>query len=202
VGARNISEEDVPLYMDEYDQLEDLYFGKAKESNPLKDARLKGLYFYSNLSSPASSPPQHVSYRLLVELAKVAPPENPVDYIEKRLLAYRAVKSIDEGVKERIKYALNWSKEFSLEETKIELTPEEKKGIQELGSKLDTLSDPNAIQTLIFDTARSSGLESSAFFRVLYLSLLGVERGPRLGPYIVDAGPQNVAEKLRKVVSG
>ncbi|MGI0085552.1 MAG: lysine--tRNA ligase, partial [Nitrososphaerales archaeon] len=44
VGARNISEEDIPAYMDEFDSLEDLYFGKTKEENKMKEARLKGLY--------------------------------------------------------------------------------------------------------------------------------------------------------------
>ncbi len=66
VGARNISEEDIPLYMDEYDQLEDVYFGKVKEENKLKEAKLKGVYYYSNLSKPPSVPSQHVPYRLLV----------------------------------------------------------------------------------------------------------------------------------------
>ena len=89
VGARNISEEDVPQYMDELDQLEDLYFGKVKEVNRLKEARLKGLYYYSNLSNPPKAASQHIPYRLLLELARVAPPDNPVEYIEKRLQDYR-----------------------------------------------------------------------------------------------------------------
>lgn len=200
VGARNISEEDVPQYMDEYDELEDLYFGKSKETNEMKDARLKGLYFYSNLSSPPASVLQHVSYRLIVELAKVAPADNPVEYIEKRLTTYRAVRSIDEQIRKKIEYALNWSKEFSLEETKVELTAGERRAILTFSSNLDSLSDPNAVQTLAFDTARTAGIEPSSFFRAIYLSLLGVERGPRLGPYIVDLGSQTVAEKLRKAV--
>lgn len=199
VGARNISEEDVPQYMDEYDELEDLYFGKTKESNFLKEARLKGLYYYSNLAIPSKTPPQHVSYRLLVELAKVAPADNPTEYIEKRLLAYRAVREIDGEIKKRIGYALNWSREFSLEESAlVTLTDQERKAILAFTSKLDSLSDPNMVQTLAFDTARSAGLEPPAFFRAIYLSLLGVEKGPRLGPYIVDSGSNLVAEKLRK----
>ena len=200
VGARNISEEDVPQYMDEFDQLEDLYFGKVKVENELKNARLKGLYFYSNLSSPPSVASQHVSYRLLVQLAKVAPPDNALDYIAKRLLTYRAVKTVDDQIRRKIGYALNWSKEFSLEAPMVELTQEEKKAVLDFSSKLDSLDDPNLVQTLIFDTAKSSGLEPSALFRALYLSLLGVERGPRLGPYVVDVGSRNVAQKLEKIV--
>ncbi len=198
VGARNISEEDVPQYMDEFDQLEDLYFGKLQEDNQLKEARQKGLYFYSNLSRPPANSPQHVSYRLLVELAKVAPPDNPVEYMEKKLQAYQTIREVDEDIRKKIGYALNWAREFSLDETKIELAPNEKKAVLTLSSGLDSLTDPKAIQTRIFETAKSTGLEPAAFFRILYLSLLGVEKGPRLGPYIVDAGPQKIADKLRK----
>lgn len=201
IGARNISEEDVPQYMDEYDELEDLYFGKVKEQNELKAARLKGLYFYSNLSKPPNILPQHVAYRLLVELAKVAPPSNTAEYVAKRLLDYRAIRVMDEDVRKRIGYALNWAREFSLEEeTTVELTPAEKGAVLALSSKLDSLKDPKDIQNLIFETAKNAGLEPPTFFRALYQVLLGVERGPRLGPYIVDVGPQRISEKLSKAV--
>jgi lysyl-tRNA synthetase, class I len=198
VGARNISEEDVPQYMDEYDQLEDLYFGKVKEANALKAARLKGLYYYSNLRKPAATAPQHVSYRLLVELAKVAPADNPVEYIQKRLIAYHEIREIDETVKKLIGYALNWAKEFSLEETKVELTPLEKKAVLTLSQRLiDNPCNPENVQTLIFDTAKSLDLKPAALFKTLYQVLLGVDRGPRLGPYVVDNGCEKVAEKLK-----
>src|SRR5207253_2608010 len=121
-----ISEEDVPQYMDEFDQLEDLFFGKVKEDNKLKEARLKGLYYYSNLSKPPAAPSQHIPYRLLVELAKVAPPDNPVEYIEKRLQDYRAIKQVDEAVERKISYALNWAKEFPSEELSMEIGAKEK----------------------------------------------------------------------------
>ena len=102
---RNISEEDIPIYMDEYDQLEDLYFGKVKEENKLKEAKLKGVYYYSNLGKPPATPSQHVPYRLLVELASVAPDQNASEYISKRLIDYRAVKQVDEGIMKRIALA-------------------------------------------------------------------------------------------------
>lgn len=201
IGARNISEEDVPQYMDEYDALEDVYFDKVKEENKMKEARLKGLYYYSNMSKPPGSPAQHVPYRLLVELASVAPTDNTEEYVAKRLIDYRAARQIDDQLRQRIRYAINWSKEFALEETTIELSAEEKKIISEIASKVSSLNDPQAIQTAIFDSARSKGLEPSTMFRLLYRVLLGVEKGPRLGPYILDAGPAKVAERLRRLTS-
>ena len=199
IGARNISEEDVPQYMDEYDALEDVYFGKVKEENKLKEARLRGLYYYSNMSKPPSAATQHIPYRLLVELASVAPSENAEEYIAKRLIDYRAARQIDEGIKQRIRYAINWSKEFALEETGVELTPSEKQLVHEVAAEIEPLNDAQAIQTAIFDSARSKGVEPSDLFRILYRALLGVDKGPRLGPYIVDTGTARVVERLKRL---
>jgi lysyl-tRNA synthetase, class I len=199
IGARNISEEDIPAYMDEFDFLEDVYFSKVKEPNKMKEARQKGVYYYSNLRKPPNAPSQHVSYRLLVDLASIAPNENSGDYIAKRLLDYRAVKLIDQDVRQRIRYALNWSSEFTLAQERVEMSSEEKGAILDLASKIVAQTDPQIIQTVIFDTARAHSIEPSVFFGVLYRALLGLERGPRLGPYITDVGPAKVAQKLKDV---
>ncbi len=201
IGARNISEEDIPAYMDEFDYLEDMYFGKAKESNKMKEARQKGVYYYSNLRKPPTAPSQHVSYRLLVELASIAPNENSVDYVAKRLMDYRAIKQIDENVKQRIRYALNWSHEFTLTQERVEMSSKEKEAILDLASKIETLKDPQIIQTVIFDIAREHSIEPPAFFGLLYRILLGLKRGPRLGPYTSDVGPAKIAQKLKDVAS-
>ena len=201
VGARSISEEDIPQYMDEYDHLEDLYFGKAKEENKMKEARLKGLYYYVNLRRAPPEPAQHVPYSLLVQLAGVAPEENHAQYIAKRLVDYRVARKIDDSLLQKIEYAYRWAREFSLAETHVELTEGERNALEDLSSKLNGQRDPQMIQTLIFDTARSHGIEPPDFFRVLYKVLIGAERGPRLGPYIVDIGTQKVAGKLREASS-
>jgi lysyl-tRNA synthetase, class I len=198
VGARNISEEDVPLYMDEYDQLEDVYFDRVREDNKMKLARLKGLYYYSNLSNPPKVPSQHVPYRLLVELATVAPPEGAVDYITKRLLSYRAISAIEEQVKTRVTYALNWAKEFSLEEAPVSIDSKDRKALSDIAERIVSLSDAQAIQSAIFETARANEIEPANLFKALYRCLLGVERGPRLGPYILDVGPSKISERLRR----
>ena len=200
VGARNFSLEDIPTYMDELYQLEDLYFGKAKEDNKRKEQKLKGVYYYSNLGKVPPSPSQHIPYRLLVELASVAPKENAEEYISKRLIDYGAIKRVDSEVDRRIALARNWAKEFSLPETSVELSEVEKNAILELSSCLGAMKDPQEIQALIFNTARSLKIEPSALFRALYRLLLGTDRGPRLGTYIHDIGSAKVSEKLRHAI--
>jgi lysyl-tRNA synthetase, class I len=201
VGARNISLEAVPTYMDEYDYLEDVYFGKKPEPNKMKETRQKGIYYYSNLRHVPEKCPEHVSYRLLVELASVAPPDNPVEYVSKRLIVYRAAKEIDESLKRKIAYALNWSKEFKLITEPVVMSEDERRAILDLASQIERASDPDTIQTLIYSTAKSSGLGNSRFFELLYRILLGTSRGPRLGPYIGDIGPVKAAQKLKETAA-
>jgi len=53
--------------MDEYNELENIYFGKTKVDNEAKLVKSKGLYEYVNLLKPPENPSTHVSYRLLIE---------------------------------------------------------------------------------------------------------------------------------------
>jgi len=66
-GAREVGFEDIPALMDEYNELESIYFGKIKVDNEAKLVKSKGLYEYVNLLKPPENPSTHVSYRLSLE---------------------------------------------------------------------------------------------------------------------------------------
>ena len=70
-GARELGFEDIPSLITEYNELEDIYFGKIKVDNQAKLTKSKGLYEYVNLLSPPKQPSTHVNYRLLIELTKI-----------------------------------------------------------------------------------------------------------------------------------
>ena len=53
--------------MDEYNELEKIFFGKIKIDNEAKLVKSKGLYEYVNLLVPPKQMPPQVSYRLLLE---------------------------------------------------------------------------------------------------------------------------------------
>ena len=96
---------------------------------------------------------------------------------------------------------MSYAKEFTLAQEEVTLSEEERSAILELADKIMGIGDPQAIQTIIFDTARSHSMEPSSLFNALYRVLLGVQRGPRLGPYIVDMGADKVSEKLKEIAS-
>ena len=89
-GARELGFEDIPSLMDEYDELEKIYFGKIKIDNEAKLVKSKGLYEYVNLLNPPTQIQPYVSYRLLLELCKIFK-EDRINRVNKKLVDYNNV---------------------------------------------------------------------------------------------------------------
>lgn len=203
VGARPISVLDIPQYMNELDELEDIYFGNKKIENKKELAKLKGLYEYLWWLKPPKKPSIHVPYNLLAYLAKVAPKGSETDYIAQKLREYGYLKEKEtpSSLKERIEYALNWNRDFmEIKETTIVLGIKEREAVKELTQILQTETDADQIQGSVFNIARKHDIQPSQFFKTLYIILLSTPTGPRLGPYIVAMGRQNVIEALERAL--
>jgi len=203
VGARPISVLDIPAYVNEFDELEDVHFGKKTISDKKELAKLSGLYKYCWWLKTPKKPSVHVPYNLLVYLAKVAPKKAEIDYMTQKLLEYGYIR--DEppphNLRERMQHALNWTRDLTeIRETAVKLSEKEEDAIKELIETLRTETDENQIQTAIFDTSRKHKLQPSQFFKTLYTILLGTPAGPRLGPYIAARGRQNVIEALGRAL--
>ena len=97
---------------------------------------------------------------------------------------------------------MNWTRDFEeIKETAVELTVEEKKALTELVTKLQIEDEPDKIQNAIFNSAKDNDIKPGAFFKVLYQVLMGAPQGPRLGPYVLAMGKQNVIAALQRVLS-
>jgi lysyl-tRNA synthetase class 1 len=204
VGTRSITVSDIPLYMNEFDAIEDVYFGK-KQLNPKETMRLKGLYQYCWVMKPPENPSIHVSYNLLAFLVKVAPKDCLNDYVAEKLQNYGYLQKnqkIDVNLTKRIEYAQNWSCDFEeIKETDVVLSLEDKKAVTELLQNLRSADDSDKIQNTIFNAAKNNGLKPSEFFSILYTILLGTSHGPRLGPYVLAMGKQNVSNALKRALN-
>ncbi len=205
VGARSVSVLDIPAYMNELDELEDTYFGKRKVADKRQLTKLTGLYKYCWWLKPPKQPRVHAPYNLLAYLAKVAPKGSETEYIVDKLKEYGYLKRLEEAatesLKERIGYALNWSRDFAeIKETTTKLKAEEKDAIRELIQVLRTEADAEQIQGSVFNAARKRGIQPGQFFRTLYTVLMGTPAGPRLGPYIIAMGRKNVIEALERAL--
>lgn len=204
-GTRTVAVTDIPQYMNELDYLEDIYFGRVTIPDKRELAKLRGLYEYCWALKPPSTPSLHVPYNLLVYLAKIAPKGQEVDFITNKLKDYGYLgknQSIDENLKKRIEYALNWVQDFEeIRETVISLTDVEQKAINELIEILKVEREAEKIQSSIFNIAKKNGIKPAKFFETLYTILLGTPHGPRLGPYIVAMGAQNVINALQRAIN-
>ncbi len=202
VGARNISLDDVPTYMDEFDDLEDYYFSGRRDENVLKDARLRGLYEYSSLLNPPQTKGVHIPYRLLAELASLAPDGSVEDYALKRLKSYGMVQRASEDLLKRIRWALNWAKrEGASAQMPREFTGSVANSLAEFAERVVDCRSGEEVQGLAFEVIKKNGLKPTDFFPAIYSVLVGSEKGPRLGPYVIDVGVRQVAQRIKEALA-
>ncbi|PVX23792.1 MAG: lysine--tRNA ligase [Candidatus Bathyarchaeum sp.] len=200
VGTRSLSVTDIPQYMNELDELEDVYFGRKVVTDKKEKAKLDGLFTYCMLFDMPDKRGDHVPYNLLTFLAKMAPEGSETEFIFEKLQGYGYGKEgLSDDLKQRIAYALNWTEDFTeITEQTVQLTEQEKAAVTELISALNVETTENDIQTAIFNVARNNNLKVGKFFKVLYKVLLGAPQGPRLGPYVLAMGKDNVINALKR----
>ncbi|HLG37377.1 MAG TPA: lysine--tRNA ligase, partial [Nitrososphaera sp.] len=208
-GTRHVGLDDVRSLMDEYDLLEDKYFGKTKEDNPAKLVKDKGLYEYVNKLQPPRQPSPHMPYQLVVQQAAIFPPsEDRYEKIFNRLVTYNLVKEKGDAVLNRIRLAANWADDNVTQEDEmfeVQLSETQKKAVAELLELVKPFTDmpsttENAkeLQSKVFDVARNNNFEPKTFFTLLYRMFLNADRGPRIGNYFLDLGVERVIHVLKK----
>lgn len=137
-GARELGIEDIPSLMNEYNELEDIYFGRIKVDNQAKLTKSKGLYEYVNLLKVPKQSGIHVNYRLLIELSKIFK-EDRIERVMKKLIDYGVIKNQESEIEKIIEIAGNFADEYdSDQQDKIEIDMDEttKKALQILADKL------------------------------------------------------------------
>ena len=203
IGARSVSLDDIPFYMDDFDDLEEYYFSKRRDPNRMKDARQRGLYEYAMLLDPPAAKPPHVPYRLLAQLASVAPSGAVEDFVLKRLASYGMVSGSTEGLQARVAWASKWAaREGRPTLPPPELGPPARNAVKEFATAILTAKDADGVQNAAFEAAKKNGLKPAEFFPSVYAILLGSDRGPRLGPYVIDAGRDAVSRSLLDAIGG
>jgi lysyl-tRNA synthetase class 1 len=211
-GTRHVGLDDVRSLMDEYDLLEDKYFGKVKEENPAKLVKEKGLYEYINKLQPPAQPSPHMPYQLVVQQAAIFPPgDDRLEKIFNRLVTYNLVKEKSDIAISKIRLAANWADDNVAQEDEkfeVSLSEAQKKAISELlelvkpfANAPSSPENAKALQSKVFDVARNNSIEPKEFFTMLYRMFLNADRGPRIGNYFLDLGIDRVAHVLGKYLA-
>jgi len=196
-GARELGFDDIPSLMNEYNEIEDTYFGRIKVDNQAKLTKLKGLYEYVNLLNPPKQSSIHINYRLLIELTKIFK-EDRNERVMKKLIDYGVIKNPETEVEKLIEIAGNYSDEFDEQEKiAVELDDTSKKALDKLVKALQAEEEPEEdIQNTIYQIAKANDVQPKDFFKILYQIILGTSRGPKIGPFITDIGRKQVAKTL------
>ncbi|MCK5632080.1 lysine--tRNA ligase, partial [Candidatus Bathyarchaeota archaeon] len=202
-GTRELSVVDIPQYMNEFNDLEDIYFSREPVKNRKEHSKLTGLYKYCHWLTPPNEPDIHIPYNLLSYLVKISPDDKKTEYVQEKLQQYSFLKEGDSVVslEKQIGYADNWNKDFAvIKEVPFDASPDEILALQELIEILRSETQAETLQSEVFETARKHGIKPKNFFMLLYRILLGTGGGPRLGPYIMAMGKQNVIDALTRAI--
>ena len=131
-------------------------------------------------------------------MVKVAPKDKEKEFVIQRLAGYGyQVDPNDPRFQDRLDKAINWAKEVETLTTGIVRVEErEREAVLELAGIINASDDENYLQNSVFTIAKKHNLEPGPFFKTLYRVLIGSDHGPRLGPYILAMGRENVASAL------
>jgi lysyl-tRNA synthetase class 1 len=127
----------------------------------------------------------------------VAPEGAVEDSVLRRLASYGLASAPSDDLSRRIGWAVKWAKREGTRALQIpDLSPTARKAVRDFANTLLEVRDADGVQNAAFDAAKRNGLKPGEFFPAVYSILLGSNRGPRLGPYIIDAGRAEVSRAL------
>lgn len=207
-GARELSENDIPSYMDEVDNLERVYFGEKKTANEKELSHLKRLFEYVHFLEQPKKPRFKISYNVLANIVRIIPIEDKFKVMENMLSKSghidRLSKEDEKILKNRIAYAANWIEAMSkdIQPQKIPVSDEERRALEKLLESLKKRMAAEEMQTLVFSTAKEFKIDAAQFFKLLYSMILGIDRGPRLGNLIEAIGQEKTVKILEKSLKG
>lgn len=204
-GTRELDVTDIPKYMDEVNHLAKVYF-KMEEADAREMSNLSRLFEYIHFLKPPRKSGMLIPYSVMTEIAKILPEKNQVEFAMEKLSEFgylkgKANESAREFVAERLEFAKKWVADFEKSEfLKTEIKGENKKAIEDLIKVIEKAESGEELQNEIFDVAQRNKIKPMNLFRAVYRIILGLDRGPRLGPYILERGKAEVIEKLKKVL--
>ncbi|MCM8785605.1 MAG: lysine--tRNA ligase [Candidatus Omnitrophica bacterium] len=202
--VRDFRWSDIPRMFDEYDNLEKIYFGKKIIENKRDKITLSRLFEMIQVRPIEKTYQPKVPFDVLLEIIKISPEENQIEFVLKKLkdLGYKKItKKIWHKIEERLNYVKNWYEKFrEKEKEKIEISDMQKNAIKQLIETIKIETDGEKLQVKIFEIARSNNVKPVEFFKLIYQILLNSESGPRLGPYIIEVGKEEVIKKLKECI--
>jgi len=200
---------DVIKIYEDYDRSERIHFGvdHVGEARRIKESRI---YELSQVREIPQHPPIQIPFRHLCNLLLIVAGD-----VERAVREFPGVAEADPHERERLERrawcAWNWICNYAPEEFRFRLndgTEEplplkdaEREAVralaQELRERFD-MHDEKTLQNKVYELARERELEPAALFETLYRVLIGKDRGPRLGGFLITIGKERVLAVLSR----
>ena len=205
--SRVVDLEEIPKLMDEVDYLQSIYFNRESIKNEREREHVRRLYEYVMFKDIPATPLDTVPYGIIANIAAVLPASTPnrEDIIMNILensgkLPKKTDDASREEVLRRIGYATSWVQDAgtALEHGHTDMTEAERAALADLSERIDESMDPEALQGAVFSCAQDHGVKPAAMFKLLYLILLGVPRGPKAGTLVSLIGVPRERDLIAK----
>ncbi len=206
--SRSFSWTDIPLLESELDSVAKAHFSKEGGKQTPQN---KSLYTYSRIKGreivevPAD-------YALVSALVQLFPDEKGVLGILKDMAHLTGKENREElsSLRERISFARAWVEKYLPAEQKLsfaekipeeanELILEAKPALIKLAEQLPKAESAEDAQNAVFESAKETGVSPRAFFKLLYFSLIGRERGPKMGSLIIALGKEKSLKRIKEL---
>jgi lysyl-tRNA synthetase class 1 len=182
---------------DEYDNLENIYFGETKVSKS-REPQLRRIYEISQVGEVPKKKPQRVSFRLATITCQVTrDTDHAIKVLQSKGELVKPSKPDIQLVTEGLKRAENWVEKYAPERLRLklldtlpakvkqELTREQRQGLGKLAEDLSKREfKPEELHNHIYEVAKGAGLKPPELFRAIYQVLLGRNSGPKVGSFV------------------
>ena len=187
--------------IDKYDRMEQEYHAKEAEENTARALEL------SQVEKSTMNKAQALPYRHLVTLVQS---KNNTGEIIKTLMRTGDINELNDQEKNRLNKRIEcikgWLKNHAPESVKFEIQEKppsynfndsDVKRIANLKEKMTSVEwNPEAIHGAFYELQESHNIPAKEYFRIMYLILLGKEKGPRLGFFLATISRDFVVKRL------
>jgi lysyl-tRNA synthetase class 1 len=180
--------------VDEYDQIERMYFGEDERIKGWKD--LDAVYELAQPGEIPTSLPYQVPFRHLVTVVQIGDDWKEIKNILHRTgqLPDTISKDEEDHLRQRKDHALYWLNNFAPKAVRftvqktlpdVSLTEDEKLILSQVAKHADeTTWTAENIHNLIYQTAEQNNISAKKAFTAVYKAILGQKRGPRAGFFL------------------
>jgi lysyl-tRNA synthetase class 1 len=210
--VRDFRWSDIPRLMEEYERLEETYYGRRSVKNEREKANLTRLFELVTLEPLPKEKPFRISFDFACILVQIVPKEKRVEKVIEILRKTQHIEELSEKEKllleKTLEKAESWVNlyapenmkikvlEYVPEEVKKKLSEEQKTALRELGEFLKEDRKDEEIKEEIAKISERVKIPYSKIFEAAYTVLIGKPFGPRLIPFIQSLDKNFVVKRF------